>query len=130
MLKALPAAVAAFVVIASPAATRADLDSAIKQPVASPYELIVIEADGCIYCDLFRRDVLPSYQKSEQGQQMPVRFVDINDVDAATLKLSLPINTVPTFVVVKNRAEVGRVPGYVGPENFYHTINYIMASAP
>lgn len=130
MQKALLAAVAAILALATPASTRADLDHSTERAASTPYELIVVEADGCIYCDLFRRDVLPTYQSSNQGQQVPARFVDINDVDAAALTLKSKVDIVPTFIVMKNRNEIGRVPGYVGPENFYHAINYLMASAP
>jgi thioredoxin-related protein len=61
---------------------------------------------------------------------MPVRFIDVNDLEAAHLDLKTPVNIVPTFVVVKSRREIGRIPGYVGPENFFHSINYLLAAAP
>jgi thioredoxin-related protein len=61
---------------------------------------------------------------------MPVRFIDVNDLEGAHLELEAPINLVPTFVVVKSRREIGRIPGYVGPENFFYSINYLLASAP
>lgn len=111
-------------------ASRADLDIVSTPPSAAAFELVVVEADGCIYCKLFRRDVLPAYETSEQGKEAPVRFVDVNDVDTAHLDLTSTVDVVPTFVVVKSRHEVGRIAGYVGPENFFHSINYLIASAP
>ena len=112
------------------AASRAGLD--LSAPVASGanVELIVVEASECIYCTVFRRDVLPSYQASEQARSVPVRFLDVNDRAVEQLGLDGPINIVPTFVVMKNNKEIGRIPGYVGPENFYHTINYLLSTAP
>lgn len=130
MLKYLAAATALFLTLGVPLTSRAGLDLAPTGIRSTPYELIVIEADGCIYCDLFRRDVLPSYEKSEQGRQAPARFIDVNDTVAGQVELKSPISIVPTFIVAKDRKEIGRVPGYVGPENFYHAINYLMASAP
>ena len=94
------------------------------------FELIVVEAEGCIYCRLFRRDVLPAYQMSEDGKNMPVKFVDVNAIETAQLDFTAPVEIVPTFVVVKSRHEVGRIAGYVGPENFFHSISYLRASAP
>lgn len=112
------------------AVSRAGLD--LTEPVAanSNVELIVVEAPGCTYCTVFRRDVLPSYQASERARSVPVRFIDVNDLAVAQLGLGSPINIVPTFVVIKNNKEIGRIPGYVGPENFYHTINYLLSTAP
>jgi thioredoxin-related protein len=37
---------------------------------------------------------------------------------------------VPTFIVVQSQHEVGRISGYMGPEDFFHSINYLLASAP
>lgn len=99
-------------------------------PAASPFELVVVEAEGCIYCKLFRRDVLPAYQASSQARDLPVRFVDINDIEADHLEFTASVDVVPTFVVVKSRHEVGRVSGYVGPEDFFHAISYLIARAP
>jgi len=112
------------------AASRAGLDTESAPSAPAAFELIVVEADGCIYCNLFRRDVLPAYETSDQGKAAPVRFVDVNDVDAAHLEVTSPVDIVPTFIVVKSKHEVGRIAGYVGPENFFHSINHLIASAP
>lgn len=108
---------------------RAGLD--LEAPVAhgSNLELVVMEAPGCTYCTLFRRDVLPSYQASERAKDVPIRFVDINDEAASALGLDGPVDVVPTFVVLQNNKEIGRIPGYTGPEFFFHTMNYLLSSA-
>ncbi len=108
----------------------ADISVDAPIPQMDGYELLVLEADGCTYCGLFRRDVLPAYKTSERGKDMPVRFLDVNDIPASKLNLETPVDIVPTFVVLKHNKEVGRIPGYTGPENFFHTINYILGSAP
>ncbi len=122
-------AVAAFVGI-SVSVSKAGLDVEAPLPHASNLELIVMEAPGCTYCELFRRDVLPSYQASERAKDMPIRFLDINDATAEALGLDSAIDIVPTFVVLKDHKEVGRIPGYVGPEFFFHSINHLISSAP
>jgi len=91
-------------------------------------EMVVMEADGCIYCGLFRRDVLPAFEASERGRTLPVRFMDVNDVDTAPITLSQPIDILPTFVVLKDHKEIGRIPGYVGPETFFQSINYVLSA--
>lgn len=116
--------------LAMPASGQAGIDADASIPKLTNVELVVLEADGCIYCGLFRRDVLPSYQVSERAKDMPIRFVDVNDVPAAKIELLTPVDIVPTFVVLKHNKEVGRIPGYVGPENFFHTINYLLYTVP
>lgn len=120
----------ALLMLSPAAASRAGLDTEATGNPDRTFELIVVEADGCIYCGVFRRDVLPAYQTSEQGKKMPIRFVDVNDVETGHLDFNTSVDIVPTFVVVKSQHEVGRISGYVGPENFFHSINYLLGSAP
>lgn len=119
-----------LLMLAPAASSRAGLDAELPPNPGGNLELVVVEADGCIYCELFRRDVLPTYETSEQGKELPVRFVDINDIDADHLDFKADVEIVPTFVVVKSRHELGRISGYVGPEDFFHSIDYLLASAP
>jgi thioredoxin-related protein len=112
------------------AAVRADIDPDAPPPTASNLQLVIMEAPGCTYCGIFRRDVLPSYEASKRAKELPVRFLDVNDQAASDLDLQTPVDIVPTFIVIKDKKEVGRIPGYVGPENFYHAINHLMSTAP
>jgi thioredoxin-related protein len=111
-------------------AGHAGLDVEATLPQGENFELVVMEAPGCTYCTLFRRDVLPSYEASPRAKDMPIRFVDVNDEAAEGLGLQSPVDIVPTFLVLKNNKEVGRIPGYTGPEYFFHTINYLISTAP
>lgn len=112
------------------ASTRAGLDFTAPVPKSADLELVVMEAPGCIYCAIFRRDVLPAYQSSERGKDVPIRFMDVNDAGVEALGLDQPVNIVPTFVIFKRNKEIGRLPGYVGPEAFFHTINFLISTAP
>jgi thioredoxin-related protein len=122
--------ISAFVLLVLPLNSgRADVDPTAVIPATTNFQLLVMEAEGCIYCTIFRRDVLPSYEVSERGKELPVRFIDVNDVDKAGITLQSPIDILPTFVVVKDNRELGRIPGYMGPEDFFHSINYLLSSS-
>lgn len=108
----------------------AGLDVETPPTTTTNLELVVMEAPGCIYCTIFRRDVLPDYVASPRSKELPIRFVDINDEAANNLGIDSPVDMVPTFVVLKNNKEIGRIPGYTGPEFFFHTINYLLSTAP
>jgi thioredoxin-related protein len=121
---------AAFVLLVTPLNSgRAEVDPNATIPASGNIQLIVMEAEGCIYCSIFRRDVLPSFEMSERGKEMPVRFVDVNDVEKSGIELRSPIDILPTFVVIKDNQELGRIPGYMGPEDFFHSINYLLSSS-
>jgi thioredoxin-related protein len=93
----------------------------------SNLELVVVEVEGCIYCAIFRRDVLPAYEASPRAASVPMRFVDLNEIDSGQLALAAPIVSVPTVLLLKDGKEAGRIGGYVGPENFFYAINHLLA---
>lgn len=108
---------------------RAAHDPATAKPSVEVQELVVLEAPNCIYCNIFRRDVLPGYQKSKRAGELPIRFLDLNDPAAETLKLSAVVTTVPTIVLMRQGAETGRITGYTGPEAFFHSVARLLGSS-
>lgn len=96
---------------------------------AGRLQLVVVEVEGCLYCGIFRRDVVPAYRESARGRDVPMRFLDLNDPASDGLGLTSPIVTVPTVVLLKDNREIGRIPGYVGPESFFHTVHQLFELA-
>lgn len=90
--------------------------------VAAGVELILFEAPGCRYCPIFRRDVATTYAGTPAGRAAPLRFVDLNDPAAARFRLAAPVTMVPTLVLVRDGAEIGRISGYVGRENMHRLL--------
>lgn len=88
-------------------------------------EMVVLEIKNCIYCNVFRQRILPAYQASRQARRMPVRFVDINDPALADIGLTQPISVVPTFIVLEDNEEIGRIPGLVGHNEFFRALDHI-----
>jgi len=122
------AAVAALVILALATSGRAahNLDAA---PAHDGLELVVFEVQGCIYCSVFRRDVYPGYQTSAHAKSVPLRFVDLNDPAADRIGLDGDISTVPTAVLLKANKEIGRIPGYTGPDAFYQLLKNLIWQA-
>ncbi len=89
--------------------------------------LVVIEAPGCFYCRLFRRDVLPAYEASTRAREVPMYFLDLKAAQARQLAFERPIDVLPTTVLFRNGHEVSRVPGYLAPQNFVRVINYLLS---
>ncbi len=101
-------------------------NEAVDEKAPTGAELIAFEAPGCRYCPIFRRDVAPTYAATRAGKVAPLRYLDINDRAADTLRLARPITMVPTVVLVQDGVEIGRIDGYVGRENMHHILNTLL----
>ena len=124
------AVVCACLAVMSPQASRAALDFTDPAEAPSDLEIVVVEAPGCIYCNLFRRDVWPFYENSQRAKTVPMRFVDVNSDAVEELGLAGPIDSVPTALVLRQNMEVGRIPGYTGPQSFFLSIDRLLAATP
>ena len=109
---------------------RAARDVTAQMSPHSNYQLLVLEVAQCIYCRLFRRDVLPTYKATQRSKSLPMRFVDLDHSSLSAFKLQKPIETVPTVILLHSRREVGRLAGYMGPETFLHALNHLLSKAP
>jgi hypothetical protein len=104
---------------------QAGLDAA---PARTPtLEVLVFEHANCVYCRVFRRDVLPQYHQAVGANVAPLRFVDIAKDDTDGLGLNSRIDTLPTAVVMRNGREVDRIVGYWGPTGFFQLLSRILA---
>ena len=122
------AAVAAVLVPAS--GVDAARDTATVEQGAGRYELVIIEVEGCTYCEVLRRDVMPAYATAPEAKGLPVRFLDLNTPEAAKLQLTDgPLTVVPTLLLVKENREVSRATGYMGPDGFFYAIRWMMSHA-
>lgn len=128
-MRALLSAIAVSLVLlfAGLGGSRAALDGA---PARMPnLEVLVFEHIDCVYCQIFRRDVLPKYRYSVRSELAPLRFLDIQASASGRLALNARIDTVPTVVVMRDGQEVGRIVGYWGPTNFFKMLSHILGHA-
>jgi thioredoxin-related protein len=92
----------------------------------SVYELIVFEADGCIYCQDFRTRIQPLYTASALGREAPLRYVNVSHSDETKMGLSGSITVAPTIVLMHNGRELDRIVGYMGPGDFMKVVAHMM----
>lgn len=95
--------------------------------LAPQLEVVVIESTDCVYCVLFRRNVLSTYEDSPRARDVPLRYLDLDQVMARRVVLAEPIFVVPTVLVLRDNVEVGRIPGYMAWDDFVRSINYLLA---
>lgn len=97
---------------------------------AAAAELLMLEQPGCVWCARFNAEIAPAWPKTDEGKRAPLRRVDITGPWPADLAGVQKERFTPTFVLMDNGKEIGRLRGYVGDEFFWYRIGEIIAKLP
>ncbi len=95
--------------------------------LANASELVMFDQAGCIYCQRWERDVGSLYEKTDEARALPLRRIDIRDQKMSGVVLAAPIRYTPTFVVVDQGREVGRITGYSNDNAFWGLLDALKA---
>lgn len=93
-------------------------------------ELVMLERAGCEWCAKWDAAVAPLYPESEEGKRAPLRRVDILrplPEDLAGIKLG---KFTPTFILMEDGEELGRIRGYPGERAFWDRLRQLLAKLP
>ena len=82
-------------------------------------ELLMFERAGCPWCVRWDREVAPIYPKTALGQHLPLRKINLDRDNMTPGQLDLPIRFTPTFVLMNEGREVGRIVGYMNDATFW-----------
>ncbi len=88
-------------------------------PVVQSAELMMFEEPGCVWCQRWHAEIGPGYPSSEEGLIAPLARRDIRDGRPTGVQLERAVTSTPTFVLVEDGAEKGRITGYPGADFFY-----------
>jgi len=106
----------------------AALSTSVLWPgMAQAAELVMFEQAGCIYCQRWDREVGALYERTDEAKAMPLRRVDIQNQKASGIVLASPVRYTPTFVVVDNGREIGRITGYSNDNAFWGLLDALAA---
>lgn len=97
--------------------------------VASAAELVMVRRDSCPWCRAWDRDVGRIYSKTDIGRRLPLRMVTIRAAQPP-IDLKSPIIYTPTFVLVEQGRELGRIEGYPGEVFFWGLLERLAQSVP
>lgn len=90
----------------------------LASPVASEPVLLMAEADGCHYCAQWHQEIGHIYPKTPEGRRAPLQTYDLHR-ETPDVVLEQEVRFTPTFVLVSEGQEVGRVEGYPGEDLFW-----------
>jgi thioredoxin-related protein len=90
--------------------------------LAQSFELLMYERAGCVHCARWNREVGPAYPLTPQGKLAPLRRMDLDARKNPAVpepSLERPVRYSPTFVLLKDGREVGRITGYMDDAMFW-----------
>jgi thioredoxin-related protein len=92
---------------------------------SAAYELIMVEQQGCHYCERWKEEIGPIYPKTDVGMFAPIRMVDITNVDS-TPEIANAVVFTPTFIITNGEREITRMEGYMSEDFFWGVLEMIL----
>jgi hypothetical protein len=97
---------------------------------ATASELFMFRRAGCSWCAAWDRDIGPIYAKTDVGRRAPIRFVDLDRPHEVKFTVKSPVRFSPTFVLVDDNREIGRIEGYPGQDFFWGMMDRLLPNPP
>ncbi len=91
--------------------------------ISSASELIMFDADYCTWCRKWDEEIGVIYGLTPESCQAPIRKVEISDQIPDSISINESVRYTPTFVLIHNQSEVGRIVGYQGEDFFWPMLN-------
>lgn len=95
--------------------------------LAQAAELVMVERNGCYWCERWDEEIAGIYPKSEEGKFAPLRRVNVAQIPQ-TLQLKSKAVFTPTFILIENNKELARLEGYPGEDFFWQLLNEMLKS--
>ncbi|MGA0534215.1 thioredoxin fold domain-containing protein [Hansschlegelia sp. KR7-227] len=106
------------------------IGSQIASVAVRAAELVMFEQPGCVWCQRFEAEVAPGYGNADEGRLAPLRRIDIRAQDKAGFALANNVRITPTFVLVNDGREIGRLTGYPGRDFFWTELAELTVRLP
>ena len=87
-------------------------------PALAETYLLMAEERGCYWCDRWNEDIAHIYPKTAEGKTAPLVRYDLHS-DAPEVRFAQRVQFTPTFILVEDGVEVGRIEGYPGEDFFW-----------
>lgn len=95
-------------------------DAPLSEMAAIPNTaLIMVTSPSCPWCDAFEEEVGHIYGQTPESAQFPLHRIDYFTKFSTPLAHIEAANVTPTFIVIRNHQEIGRIEGYPGDEMFW-----------
>lgn len=91
--------------------------------------LLMVRREGCVYCAEWDREIAPVYNQHVQGRAAPLMVVDLDGPYPDGLALARKPWLTPSFILLRDGAEVTRFEGYPGADHFFAVLQDMLDQA-
>lgn len=95
--------------------------------VADPV-LLMAEEGGCAWCARWHAEIAPIYPKTAEGRAAPLQTYDLHR-DTPRVAFDRKVRFTPTFILVEDGKELGRIEGYPGEDFFWGLLAILFENA-
>lgn len=96
---------------------------------ATEAQLLMLERRGCVWCARWNAEIGTIYPASDLGRVAPLRRVDVDAPWPEDLP-TVPVDRLtPTFILLLEGREIGRIRGYPGADFFWGLLERSLADA-
>lgn len=93
-------------------------------------ELVMVEETHCAWCKRWNEEIGVIYNKTPEGKRAPLRRVDMSDGLPGDIAFRSRASFTPTFILVDDGAEIGRIEGYPGDHFFWPMLDQLLEKLP
>ena len=97
---------------------------------AQAAELVMFDSPACEYCEQWDAEISAIYPLTAEGRRLPLRRVSAHEDLPADLAAIGAVIYTPTFVLVEDGRELGRISGYPGEDFFWAYLETLVAKLP
>lgn len=90
--------------------------------------LLMAEEKGCFWCARWNEEIAHIYPKTTEGRTAPLRRYDLH-ADTPEVELTGKVRFTPTFLLIEDGIEVGRIEGYPGEDFFWGLLTMMFEKA-
>jgi len=102
----------------------------IAAPVAAQdVRLLMADEPGCVWCARWTSELGDIYPKTPEGRAAPLIRRDIHDPLPEGVTLARNLQYTPTFVLLVDGKETGRIEGYPGEDFFWGLLGMMIEQA-
>lgn len=100
-------------------------------PVMSHAEtyLLMAEEHGCVWCARWNEEISEIYPKTAEGRTAPLVRYDLHGETPENVTFDRRVHFTPTFILVEDGQEVGRIEGYPGEDFFWGLLGMMFEDA-
>jgi hypothetical protein len=93
-------------------------------------ELMMVEQTHCEWCEAWNAEVGGVYHLTDEGKRAPLRRQDLFDPMPENVSIEGRVHFTPTFILLVDGREVGRIEGYPGEHFFWPMLAQLLNRAP